>query len=551
MTKKPPENPNKKQRNHGDVPQGRSKFLVQSLLAEARSESRQHDIILHPEKQPFLEAHQVTLKDLAELARDYASKYEDKAKSDKWYDNWLEIYQTRVEGYEASKSGKKDWATAIASENIREAINKYLTTEKWLPIFEKLSPKGGHGSELWSFKLTLWSTDLEENGKAFDLAWDKKKGLPDTDRILSNLDRVTDRDEDAFFGRDQDLKKLHDTLQQHAIVALVGMGGIGKTEASIQYANRYTTDYKGGTWWVSVPVGDLVGQIVSITKQRFHEFSRDTWRDLTLEDLAQKCWQQWAGKGKALVIFDDVEKYAEIYSYLPPRHGDVAVLLTTREAIEEVKLIWLDILEPEPALELLLWAIAKTISAADLAEAPSLCADVGYLPLALELVGKYFLKGLDRGEVLSISQLRMELGYDPTKLTEEEKKEAKKLRLSHGALQVDARTNRKKGQQSLTAALKLSWERLRGSAQLLAEIFGRYAIGGGIERSIIEDNFLCYMKLGNEEYDRVALRDDLLDLIDRSFLKMRRSEDRSTGSTVYSIHPLVHQFFRDKLEGKL
>ncbi len=63
----------------------------------------------------------------------------------------------------------------LDGEQIREIISLYLGA-KFLGILEdKRRIKHGKGAENWHFILMLWSTDLEENQKKFNLAWKRRK----------------------------------------------------------------------------------------------------------------------------------------------------------------------------------------------------------------------------------------------------------------------------------------------------------------------------------------------------------------------------------------
>ncbi len=57
-----------------------------------------------------------------------------------------------------------------------------------------------------------------------------------------------------FTGRQQVLEKLHEALTAQETVALTqtraisGLGGIGKTQAAVEYAYRYTYEYEAALW---------------------------------------------------------------------------------------------------------------------------------------------------------------------------------------------------------------------------------------------------------------------------------------------------------------
>lgn len=77
----------------------------------------------------------------------------------------------------------------------------------------------------------------------------QSSGQAPTKLTPSPLQHIPYKGSNHFVGREQALAQLHATLQQTdrvAITAIAGIGGIGKTELAIQYAQRHRTHYPGG-----------------------------------------------------------------------------------------------------------------------------------------------------------------------------------------------------------------------------------------------------------------------------------------------------------------
>jgi signal recognition particle GTPase len=66
------------------------------------------------------------------------------------------------------------------------------------------------------------------------------------------LGRAPQIDEDDFVGRDSELEQLRTWLtprsKRQNVVTLCGLGGMGKTQLSIQFAKRFGETYSSVFW---------------------------------------------------------------------------------------------------------------------------------------------------------------------------------------------------------------------------------------------------------------------------------------------------------------
>ena len=95
--------------------------------------------------------------------------------------------------------------------------------------------------------------------------------------------------------------------------------------------------------------------------------------------------------------------YREIKAYLPPVKSGFKVLLTSRSEIDpSIKSFPLEFLSKDTAVQLLYSFMGKDRVDNEIYEAYIICEELGYLPLALELVGRYLSEDseLSLGDIL-------------------------------------------------------------------------------------------------------------------------------------------------------
>ncbi|NEQ68337.1 MAG: tetratricopeptide repeat protein [Symploca sp. SIO2D2] len=313
-----------------------------------------------------------------------------------------------------------------------------------------------------------------------------------------------------FIGREQELATLHQQLQENeqvAVSALTGMGGVGKTELALQYALKYKQTYPGGICWLQARSVDIGTQIVQFARSRLQ---LNPSEELDVSAQVGFCWSHWR-LGKVLVVIDDVLDYKLIRAYLPPSDSRFKVLITSRLRLgASIKQLEIDVLEESSAIALLVSLAGSARIEQEFEQAKQLCKWLGYLPLAMELVGRY----LNRSPHLSIAQMQQRL--------EKKRLEERSLRKPDDDMTLSL---------GVAAAFELSWETLDEDAKELSYLLSLFALAP-IPWTLVEQVAT--------DYDP----DDLEEIRDDNLLNLHLLQRK--GKDIYQLHQLIREFMQGK-----
>ncbi|EGK84204.1 tetratricopeptide repeat protein [Microcoleus vaginatus PCC 9802] len=331
------------------------------------------------------------------------------------------------------------------------------------------------------------------------------------------------------------MQQLHGLLQDGsrvAIAAASGMGGIGKTELAWQYAtfHRDCNTYPAGIWWLFVRDNDLAPQVLQ-KALRMGIQPPDTLDNL--EERLQFCYEEWAKQtsGNALLVLDDVNDYRAVQPLLP-RNPRFKVLLTARQIVPSpVGCLPLKVLKPEAALNLLRLTagdlpgnrLGLNIDA-QLEDAEALCQWLDYLPLGIELVGRY----LRRKERLPLATVLQRL--------QSQRLEARALQEAEAGMTA---------RRGVAAAFELSWAELKPPARTLGCLLSVFALAPIPWKLVTE----CLPDWDEEDLE--DCRD--YELLEQSLLSLVEDETSDAAEfrqvqVRYQLHALIREFFATKLQ---
>lgn len=194
-------------------------------------------------------------------------------------------------------------------------------------------------------------------------------------------------------GREQALEKVRQQLLEGKPTSIgqtalfKGIGGLGKTQLAVEYADHYQNEYPNGIYWITADE-NIDAQLTQIAVDA-RWVSPESEHSIKL-DIARNRLKTYSD---CLIVFDNLESIVAIQSYLPSASSNPHILVTSRSEQPNFTDVKLDLLDEEQSYLMLIQEAERTpTNEEDETAAREIVAALSGLPLALELAGAYLAR---------------------------------------------------------------------------------------------------------------------------------------------------------------
>ncbi len=194
-----------------------------------------------------------------------------------------------------------------------------------------------------------------------------------------------------FTGRIDYIQEIEAVLQQGKIVAMNGMGGVGKSALAIHVAHRLTSQFPDAQLYVNLlgqsefslePQAVLIQFLQALTGRDESQLPTD------LDGLAG-LYRSVLSDQKALIVLDNARDKLQIERLLPGS-ASCGVIVTSRQPLGSLpgaQLLQLEAMSPQEGLDYLKQQLGLVRVEAELLAAQEIVGLCGRLPLALAIAG--------------------------------------------------------------------------------------------------------------------------------------------------------------------
>lgn len=193
-----------------------------------------------------------------------------------------------------------------------------------------------------------------------------------------------------FCGREAFLSHLHSLAESNdsPIVAVAGLGGIGKTQLTIEYCHRHGSSYSRVFWMGANTESDVQNGFASLCRQL------DLSWDPSDRESAVFIGKSWLAKNSDwLLVFDNADSPEHLESYLPQQVNGQVILTSRAQNFDSLGLVTkvrLSEFSENESVEFFLQRIKRPDAVDDQFRAVvELNQELRGLPLALEQAAAY------------------------------------------------------------------------------------------------------------------------------------------------------------------
>ncbi|MGN0594656.1 MAG: NB-ARC domain-containing protein [Hominimerdicola sp.] len=203
-----------------------------------------------------------------------------------------------------------------------------------------------------------------------------------------------------FCGRFEQIDEIEKSFMVDKVGAvsicqtISGLGGVGKTQLSIEYAYRFINRYKTCVWFVNAESSESTYNYFLDFADRFNLILP---LNFTAEDLKREV-RKWLSENRSwLLILDNIETMDTVEEYLPQTIKGNILITTRNKRINYGRPFGLDVFSDEEAVNFLKRRLSNDSNLklehyyySDFEENGSILASrLGALPLALEQAAAY------------------------------------------------------------------------------------------------------------------------------------------------------------------
>lgn len=332
----------------------------------------------------------------------------------------------------------------------------------------------------------------------------------------------------SFIGRERELATITRLIRDNHLVMLTGVGGIGKTNLSLQAGQQMLDEFPDGVWLVELaPIADPE----MVTQTTAHALGLRPASDRPILEVLL----DFLKDKESLIILDNCEHVihtaADLVKTLLQACPDITILTSSREALgvpgemiyqvpslivpRATQQIRIDEWERFDALRLFVERGTAVLPDFQVTEdnfqsLVQICQRLDGIPLALELAAA-------RLKVLSTEQILHRLD-------------------NRFKLLTGGRRTALPRQQTLRALIDWSWELLSNSEKILLQRLSVFS--GGMRLDAVEA--VC----ASDELDAYEILDLLTELVNKSLVISRREQGKETR---YFLLETIRQYAQERL----